>query len=149
MIAIAPAIENLTLSVSQEMHIRASLTATFAALLEQMGPANEGHEGKPLPMTLEPWPGGRWFRDLGDRNGHFWGHVQAIKRPTLLEITGPLMMSSPVISNVQYRLTESEGGTLITLRHTALGLIPDGYREGLSVGWTQMLEGVRRRTEAA
>jgi hypothetical protein len=58
-------------------------------------------------------------------------------------------MSSPVISNVQYRLTESEGGTLITLRHTALGLIPDGYREGLSVGWTQMLEGVRRRTEAA
>ena len=45
-------------------------------------------------MTLEPRPGGRWFRDLGDDNGHFWGHVQAIKRPTLLEITGPLFMSS-------------------------------------------------------
>ena len=46
-----------------------------------------------MPMKLEAWPGGRWYRDLGDGNGHFWGHVQAIKRPTLLEISGPLFMS--------------------------------------------------------
>lgn len=149
MTAIAPGIDNLTLSITQEIHVRSSLTATFAALLEQMGPANEGHEGAPLPMTIEPWPGGRWFRDLGDNNGHLWGHVQAIKRPTLLEITGPLMMSYPVISNVQYRLTEVQGGTLITFRHTALGLIPDTHREGLAHGWTRMLEGIRRRTNAA
>src|SRR5215831_7733728 len=68
-----------------------------------------------MPMLLEPWPGGRWFRDLGDGNGHLWGHVQAIKRPTPLEIAGPLMMSFAVASNVQYRLTEADGGgTLIT-----------------------------------
>ncbi len=48
-----------------------------------------------MPMKIEPWPGGRWYRDLGDNNGHFWGHVQAIKRPTLLEITGPLLASYP------------------------------------------------------
>ena len=149
MVAVAPAIENLTLNITQEIHVRASLGSTFASLLEQMGPASEGHEGTPMPMTIEPWPGGRWFRDLGGQNGHFWGHVQAIKRPTLLEITGPLMMSSPVISNVQYRLSAIEGGTLLTFRHTALGLIPEGYREGLSLGWTHMLEGIRRRTEAA
>ena len=149
MAAVAPAIENLTLTITQEIHVRSSLDATFAALLEQMGPANETHDGKPLPMTIESWPGGRWFRDLGDRNGHFWGHVQAIRQPTLLEITGPLMMSSPVISNVQYRLVATEGGTLINFRHTALGLIPDGYREGLALGWIHMLDGIRRRAEAA
>ena len=113
-------IENLTLSVTQEIHVRSSLTATFAALLEQMGPSNETPESQAMPMKIEPWPGGRWFRDLGDGNGHFWGVVQAIKRPTLLEISGPLFMSYPVISNVQYRLTDVDGGTLITLRHTAL-----------------------------
>ena len=149
MIAVAPAIENLTLSITQEIHVRSSLTATFKALLEQMGPANETHEGKPLPMIIEPWPGGRWFRDLGDNNGHFWGHVQAIKRPTLLEITGPLFMSYPVLSNLQYRLTEVEGGTLITFHHSALGLIPDGYREGTSQGWTHLHEAVRKRAEQA
>ena len=149
MIATAPAIENLTLNIVQEIHVRSSITATFAALLEQMGPANEGHNGSPMPMTLEARPGGRWFRDLGSNDGHFWGHVQAIKRPTLLEITGPLMMSAPVVSNVQYRLSEVEGGTLITFRHSAVGLIPDGFREGLSQGWTNMFAAVRKRAEAA
>ena len=149
MTAIAPAIENLSLTVTEESRVRSSLATTFAALLEEMGPSNEGHNGAPMPMTLEPWPGGRWFRDLGDNNGHLWGHVQAIKRPTLLEITGPLMMSFAVASNLQYRLKEIDGGTLITLRHTALGLFPDGYREALSQGWPQMFDRVRRRAEKA
>lgn len=149
MVAVAPALENLTLSVSQEMHVRSSLSATFAALLEQMGRMNETPDGRPLPMVIEPWPGGRWFRDLGDGNGHFWGQVQAIKRPTLLEITGPLFMSLPVVSNVQYRLSEVDGGTLIALRHTAFGLIPDDVREGVSGGWTHLIEAVRKRAEAA
>jgi hypothetical protein len=145
----APAIESLTFTIAQEIHVRSSLTATYAALLEQMGPANEGHNGVSMPMTIEPWPGGRWFRDLGDGNGHFWGSVQAIKRPTLLEITGPLMLSLAVVSNVQYRLSEVEGGVLIAFRHTAFGAIPDDYREGLSQGWTRMLEAIRRRAEGA
>ena len=149
MVAVAPAIENLTLSITHEIHVRSSLTATFAAILEQMGSANEAPDGSPMPMTIEPWPGGRWFRDLGDGNGHFWGQVQAIKRPTLLEITGPLFMSAPVVSNVQYRLKEIEGGTLISFRHSAFGLVPDGYREGTSQGWTRLLEAARKRAEAA
>jgi hypothetical protein len=145
----APGIENLTLNITEEILVRSSLETAFAALLEQMGPANEGHEGAPMPMVLEPWPGGRWFRDLGEKNGHLWGHVQAIKRPTLLEITGPLMISSAVVSNVQYRLKQVDGGTLITLKHSALGTMPDGYREGLGQGWTRMIEKIRRRAEAA
>src|SRR6266576_4770783 len=119
-----PGIESLTLTITQEIHVNASLQTTFEALLEQIGPENENEHGR-MPMKIEPWPGGRWFRDLGDGNGHLWGHVQAIKRPTLLEITGPLMMSFAVSSNLQYRLKETDGGTAITLRHTALGLFPD------------------------
>ena len=148
MIAVAPAIESLSLNITEEIHVRSSLAATFAALLEEMGPSNEGYNSTPVPMTLEPWPGGRWFRDLGDNNGHLWGHVQAIKAPTLLEITGPLMMSFAVASNLQYRLKEVDGGTLITLRHTAFGLFPEGYREALSEGWPQLFDRVRRRVEA-
>ena len=147
MSAIAPTLENLTLNLTQEIHVRASLDATFEALLEQIGPANETPDGKPLPMKLEARPGGRWFRDLGNDNGHFWGHVQAIKRPTLLEISGPLFMSTAVVSNVQYRLQPVEGGTLITFRHAALGFIPDDYRQGLTAGWTPLLERIRRRAE--
>jgi len=147
--AIAPEIDNMTLSITEEAHIRATIAATFAALLEEMGPSNEAQPGTPMPFTLEAWPGGRWFRDLGNGNGHFWGQVQAIKRPTLLEITGPLMMSFAVSSILQYRLKETDGGTSITLRHTALGLFPEGYREELSHGWPLMFDRIRRRVEKA
>src|SRR5690348_7498892 len=146
--AIAPGVENLVLNINMETRVRASLDATFAALLEQMGPGADTPEGKPLPMTLEAWPGGRWFRDLGDGNGHLWGHVQAIKRPTLLEIYGPLFMSYPVASNMQYRLSEAEGGTLIKFHHTALGLIIDEHRKGVVTGWASIHERVRKAAEA-
>jgi hypothetical protein len=149
MTTIAPDIEHLSLNITEESRVRSSLAATFAALLEELGPSNEGHNGTPMPMILEPWPGGRWFRDLGSNNGHLWGHVQAIKQPTLLEIAGPLMMSFAVASNLQYRLKEVDGETLITLRHTAFGLFPDGYREALSQGWPLLFDRVRRRAEKA
>jgi len=147
MSAVAPIIDNLSLAITEEMHVRATLAATFASLLEELGPSNKGHNDTPMPMVLEAWPGGRWFRDLGGSNGHLWGHVQAIKRPTLLEITGPLMMSFAAVSNVQYRLKESDGGTLITLRHTALGLFPDGFREAMAQGSFLGFERIRRRAE--
>jgi len=145
----AAAIENLTLSVTQEIHVRAPLETAFAALLEQLGPGGDTPDGKPMPMKIEPWPGGRWFRDLGDGNGHFWGHVQAIKRPTLLEITGPLFMSYAVVSNVQYRLSEEQGGTLIKFHHFAMGVIPDDHRQGVGKGWTHINDRVRTRAEGS
>jgi hypothetical protein len=140
-------LDNLTLNITEEIHVRAALEATFDALLEQMGPGNEGQAGVPMPMVIEARPGGRWFRDLGDDNGHFWGLVQAIRRPTLLEITGPLFMSYPVVSNVQYRLKAVDGGTLITFRHSALGFIPDDLRAGMSHGWDALHQRIRKQTE--
>ena len=142
------AFDNLTLDLTEEIRVHASLDATFEALLEEMGPHNTGVGGVSMPMVIEPRPGGRWYRDLGDDNGHFWGHVQAIRRPTLLEITGPLFMSMPVVSNVQYRLQEVGGGTLISFRHAALGFIPDDVRQGLMRGWTALHDRVRKQAEA-
>lgn len=140
-------IEDLTLTVKEEIHVRASIAKTFEALLEQLGPMNEVPEVGPMPMKLEAWPGGRWFRDLGGENGHFWAHVQAIRRPTLLELVGPLFMSYPVSSNLQYRLTEEPGGTLIKFRHLALGLIEDDHRKGVVKGWSTIHARVKAAAE--
>ena len=147
MVLPASTANDLTMNITQEIRVNAQLDATFAALLEQIGPHNEFEDGKPMPMKLEARPGGRWYRDLGNDNGHLWGHVQAIKRPTLLEISGPLFMSFAAVSNIQYRLTPVDGGTLITFKHSALGLIPDEHRTGVQTGWAHMLEGIRRAAE--
>ena len=139
-------IESLTLLITQEIHVEASLEQTFAALLEQIGPENESPQGK-MPMKIEAWPGGRWYRDLGDGNGHLWGHVQAIKRPTLFEITGPLFMSYGVVSNLQYRLSEEKGGTLIKFHHQAFGAIQEEHRRGVGAGWGNMNARIKARAE--
>ena len=145
--AAAPKIEDLSLNIAEEIHVEAPLDVTFEALLEQIGPAMTQSDGKPMPMKVEPRPGGRWYRDLGDGNGHLWAHVQAIKKPTLLEFYGPLMMSFPVTSNVQYRLSEEKGGTLIKFHHTALGFIPEDYRKGLTTGWNWIHKHAKARAE--
>jgi len=139
-------IESLTLEVNQEIRVRASLENTFAALLEQVGPENESPQGK-MPMELEAWPGGRWFRDLGDGNGHLWGHVQAIKRPTLLEICGPLFFSYAVVSNLQYRLSEQNGETVIKFHHKAFGVISEEHRRGVTTGWNHINQLIKARAE--
>ncbi len=140
-------VTDLTLTIKEEIFVRASLEATFAALLDELGPYGQRPDGSPMNMKLEAWPGGRWFRDLGDNNGHFWGHVQAIKRPTLLEMTGPLFMSYPVASNLQYRLEPAEGGTLIRFHHLAFGLIDDEHRKNVSHGWAHIHERVKQRAQ--
>jgi uncharacterized protein YndB with AHSA1/START domain len=143
-----PTVESLTFTIEQKIHVQAPLDVTFAALLEQLGTGNETPDGKSLSLKIEPWPGGRWYRDLGDNNGHFWAVVQAIKRPTLLEFAGPMFASFPLVNNVQYRLSEAEGGTLISFRHTALGLLTDEHKLDMPKGWSSMHERVRRFAEA-
>ena len=140
---------NETFTIKEEIRVRASLEKTFASLLAEMGPQNQTPDGKPLAMVLEPRPGGRWYRDLGGENGHLWGLVQSIKRPVLLEIWGPLFMSTAATSNLLYRLSETDEGTLITFTHTLVGPFPEDHRPGLTTGWSALHARVRAAAEAA
>jgi len=145
----APASEAQTFTITEEIAVRASRERTFASLLAQMGRLNETPEGAPLPLILETRPGGRWYRDLGGDNGHLWGFVQSIKRSELLEIWGPLFMSSGATSNLLYRLTETPEGTLITFTHTLVGPFPEDHRSRLTTGWAKLHARVRNAAESA
>jgi uncharacterized protein YndB with AHSA1/START domain len=129
-----------TISIIKEIEIAAPVEIAFEALLEELGPGGEMPDGKPFPRVIEPWPGGRWYRDLGGNAGHFWGHVQVIKPPALLELSGPLFMSFPGINHVQYRLTADGAGTRLKLTHQAMGLFPEQLREGVGQGWDHGLK---------
>jgi uncharacterized protein YndB with AHSA1/START domain len=129
--------------VLQEIDIEAPAQTVFDSVIAEMSVESEMPDGTPMPLTLEPWPGGRWFRDLGGEKGHLWGHVQVIKPPTLLEICGPMFMSYPVASHLQYRLTPTPTGTRLTLSHRAFGMIPDDHLEGVQEGWAYGLKRVR------
>jgi hypothetical protein len=141
--------ESQTFTITEEIAVRASLDQTFQSLIANMGRLNQTPEGSPLPMILEPRPGGRWYRDLAGDDGHLWGFVQSIKRPTLLEIWGPLFMSTAATSNLLYRLSETPDGTLIKFTHTLVGPFPEDHRPRLVSGWTALHARVRKDAESA
>jgi uncharacterized protein YndB with AHSA1/START domain len=137
------------LEVLKDELIGAPIDIVFESLLEQMGPYNETPDGTPLPMKFEAWPGGRWFRDLGNNSGHYWGTVQSIKPPALLEIQGPLFMSAPVISHLMYRLTAEAGQTRLKFSHRAIGQIAPELLDGSRIGggWSYLFSRVRANAE--
>lgn len=138
-----------TLEIVREVEIAAPIKVVFETVLEQLGPLNETPEGTQLKMKLEAWPGGRWFRDLGNNAGHFWGHVQSIRPPDLLELHGPLFMSVPAVSHVLYRLAEKNGRTTVKFSHRAVGQIPPEFKDADNVnkGWTFHLARVKAAAE--
>jgi uncharacterized protein YndB with AHSA1/START domain len=131
----------------KEVEISAPIEMAFEAMLDQLGPEGEMPGGTPYPMKIEAWPGGRWYRDLGNNVGHLWGHVQVIKPPVLLEICGPLMMSYPAANHLQYRFIAQGTGTRLTFVHRAVGLIQPDHRDGLPKGWQYWLERIRELAE--
>jgi len=130
---------DFVLRVQKEIEINASASIVFESVLDQIGPGFSMPDGTSMNMKLEQWPGGRWYRDLGNNAGHLWGHVQVIKPPTLIEIVGPMMMSHAVAGHVQYRVTEKAGKCTLAVIHTAIGEISSQHREGLSKGWEMIL----------
>jgi len=135
-----------TFDFSKSVEIDAPVEITWDAVLAEVGPEGQMPDGKPFPFKLEPWPGGRWYRDLGNDAGHFWGHVQVIKPPRLLEICGPTFMSYPATNHLQYRLTPEGGGTNLRITHRAFGYMPKGFGQDSAEGWEF---GLRRIAEIA
>jgi uncharacterized protein YndB with AHSA1/START domain len=134
-------------TICQDIEIAAPIEIAFEAVLDELGSEAETPDGGKLSMKLEAWPGGRWFRDLGNNAGHLWGHVQVIKPPTLLEITGPMPMSYPAINHVQYRLKVAGAHTKLSFTHRAMGLIEAAHRDGMPEGWQHWMEQIRDRAE--
>jgi uncharacterized protein YndB with AHSA1/START domain len=134
------------ITILKEIEIAAPIEIAFEAMLEEIGPNLSRPDGGPMPMVIEPRPGGRWYRDLGNDAGHLWGHVQVIKPPTLLEMCGPMFMSFPAVNHVQYRLTAEGDITRLKLTHQGMGPIPDGVREDMGQGWGHI---VKQIAEAA
>jgi hypothetical protein len=132
--------EDMTLDLEQHVDVKAAIGDVYKGVLHRFGEGSTNPNGESMQMILEQWPGGRWFRDRGNGIGHLWGHVQTIKPPTLLELSGPMFMSYPAINHIEIRLNEIAGGARVSLRHRALGFLDPAHREGVSHGWQKILE---------
>lgn len=138
---------DMTLDLEQHIEVNAPIAEVFDGVVKQFSERSSTPDGQPMTLELELRPGGRWFRDLGDDGGHLWGVVQVVKPPHLLELSGPLFMSYPATNHVQVRLEDEGGNTRVTLRHRALGMIEPDHRAGVTSGWQNYLENIKRHCE--
>ena len=132
-------LEDMTLDVNQHIEVKAAIGDVYRSVLHRLGEGFTTPKGESLQMILEQWPGGRWFRDRGNGIGHLWGHVQVIKPPVLLEVSGPMFMSYPAINHIEVKLEEITGGTRLAFRHRAIGFLDPAHPEGVSTGWQHLL----------
>ena len=136
-----------TIEILKDERIDAPIDVVFESILEEMNGGIPGVDGKSMNMRIEPWPGGRWFRDLGNNTGHLWGHVQVIKPPKLLEVAGPMFMSYAATNFIQDRLTEEGGATRLKFLHQGMGFIPAEHLKGVNEGWQEIINGIRKAAQ--
>lgn len=90
-------------------------------------------------IQLDPQEGGRFeiIMDVGDRKIPHTGHYLTIDRPNRLVFT----WNSPFTcegSTVHLRFVDSQGGTLVTLRHDVFP--SESSRDSHRGGWQQILK---------
>ena len=139
--------EQTILEFDQEIEIEAATEKVFEGMLHRLSEGHMAPGDQPLPLELERWAGGRWFRDLGDGNGHLWGFVQSIKPPSLIELFGPMFMSYPVSGHLIIRFAPAGDCTRLSFKYSAFGLILDEHRAGLQHGWAELLADVKATVE--
>lgn len=141
------ALDDFIINVDQTIEIKAAPGDVFEGLIARICELH-GDDGRPpVRLSLERWPGGRWFRDLEGGSGHLWGFVQSIKPPTLLELFGPMFMSHPVASHMIIRLAPITGGTRLVFQNQLFGPVPPEVRDGLGEGWGDMLKRLKEDAE--
>ena len=131
--------------IIKEEEIAAPIEIVFETILEQMGPLNS------TPKSQCRWC---WRRGREDGGIATWATTPATsgvrcrpsRRRHCWRSAGPLFMSTPAVSNLQYRLTEENGATRMRFVHRAMGWVGE-HERGVDDGWSQMIG--RIRTAAA
>ncbi|MEP7076291.1 MAG: SRPBCC domain-containing protein [Acidobacteriota bacterium] len=136
-------LDEMTLDIQQEVEVKGKIDEVFKSVINRFGKGSTTANGESMQLNIEEFAGGRWYRDRGEGVQHLWGHVQVIKAPVLLELSGPMFMSYPALNHIELKLEEVTGGTKVVFRHRAVGMLEQQHREGVKEGWKHFLDAVQ------
>ena len=126
-----------TIAVEQEVSIDAPPERVFEAITSGIGEWWD-HVFFGGRVSLEPWVGGRFFEEA-ENGAALFGTVTAIQRPNLLRLSGPLGIRGAVSGSYRFELEEKDGGTLLSLSHSAFGDIDEDAQAAYGEGWSKLL----------
>jgi uncharacterized protein YndB with AHSA1/START domain len=123
----------------QEIRINATPQRSWKALLDigrwfKFDPAQK-------PATkLEPWVGGRFFREEPDGESALHATVTYFLPNKLLRLAGPMGMSHLPVNNVFiFELQPNAKGTLLKLCQRSFGFMDPDLKKRYTGGWKKLL----------
>lgn len=126
--------------IEQEVIIAAAPERVFAALVEPDAWWHLRYARTPNRITLEPMLGGRFLQRFdGDDTGVLWAVVTWFEPGKRLVLSGTLDMAGAVAGTATFDLEPHADGTLLKLRHEAVGPIAAETRSSYTAGWNALL----------
>lgn len=125
-----------TFSLEYELQLSASPERVFAALTDEVG-RWWPHCWGPAPhaVTLEPFPGGRFYEQTtADGFGTLYGIVERFEPPYVLQYRGSMGMGKAVQFVFSIELKAQAGGTLLKEWTHAVGAVSEKMRDGFLRG---------------
>ena len=131
----------ITMDVAASITIDAPLDRTFRCFVERIGDWLLGYPSREnLDLKLEPYAGGRIYRDLPDGASIWWATVQIYKPNERLDFAGPLFVTAPSLSHVNVEFeTEPDGASRVTVHHRTIGETP-AHPELVETVWAWHLD---------
>jgi uncharacterized protein YndB with AHSA1/START domain len=143
--------------VRAEIDVRQPPDRAFALFTSRMGEWWEGTPGEnpAVAITIEPFPGGRWFEvDAGGVETQ-WGKVVEWQPPGRLlliwEMNGSFRYDPSVVTEIEITFTAIPDGTRVALEHRKLeayGADAERLAQSINKGWPKQLQGFARFAEA-
>lgn len=127
------------LDIAQETRITAPREKVFDALCK-MGDWWPHRFRERSEVHFEATVGGRFWEEWPDGGGAVYATVASLRRPELVECTGPMGMTGPVLGVFTLTLEEDGEATLLKLTHRAYGDIDEETRIGYTEGWGEIIK---------
>lgn len=127
-----------TLDIAQETRVAAPREKVFDALCK-IGDWWPHRFHEQSQVHFEATVGGRFWEEWAD-GGALYATVDRIRRPELLEYTGPMGITGPVLGVVTFTLEEDGEQTVLRLTHRAYGDIDEETRSGYTEGWGEIIK---------
>ncbi len=140
----------ITMDVAAAITIDAPLDRTFRYFVDRIGDWLLGYPSREnLDLKLEPFAGGRIYRDLPNGASIWWATVQIYRPNERLDFAGPLFVTAPSLSHVHVEFGEdTNGASRVSVHHRTIGETP-AHPELVETVWAWHLDEFGRLLSAA
>jgi len=137
--------------IRKTLRVKASRQKAFDTFLAMGGWWLKSHslvEAGQKDVIIEPRAGGRWYEIANDGTEQDWGRVVACEAPSRLHLIWALnadwTYDPEFETNIEVSFAEDGDHTIVTFQHRDLDRMGERAaetREGMDMGWGQLLEG--------